>query len=329
VQSNGALAADLGLNGSTLTLDPGHAAFQGLAEGAERVIDVTYDVVDQLGAAVRQSARIAVTGVNDAAVIGGVAEGLVIEDFALSASGQLTVSDLDAGEAAFLVEDVQGSYGTLSLATDGIWSYDLTANAAMQVQALDVGESLLDTMSVQTLDGTNSEIAITINGTGEASTDAKTEIFVGTVQADIFQIAAKQSLVYSGAGADQVIGGTGRDNVYGGAGNDRIEGGAKADVLSGDAGDDILRGGKGKDLLFGGEGTDCFILESKSGTDTIADFEIGLDKIVLDGIAYENLKSKSGADYVEFQANANKMRLIDVTRVDLTENHFVDTSLIL
>ncbi|MFP4009822.1 MAG: hypothetical protein ACLFV6_17760, partial [Spirulinaceae cyanobacterium] len=70
---------------------------------------------------------------------------------------------------------------------------------------------------------------------------------------------------------------SGNDILYGDAGDDRIWG---------DDGDDILRGGLGNDILTGddfsgGQGRDTFVLASGEGTDTIVDFELGIDFIGL------------------------------------------------
>ena len=56
-----------------------------------------------------------------------------------------------------------GSYGTASINAAGDWSYTLDdANPA--VDALNVGDSLIDTITVQTVDGTTQDITITISG---------------------------------------------------------------------------------------------------------------------------------------------------------------------
>jgi uncharacterized protein len=61
-----------------------------------------------------------------------------------------------------------------------------------------------------------------------------------------------------------------------------IKGTAGADVLQGSAGDDIVVGGAGRDLLTGGAGRDQFVYNSVlDGGDTITDFQVGLDVIVL------------------------------------------------
>ena len=54
-------------------------------------------------------------------------------------------------------------------------------------------------------------------------------------------------------------------------------------LLAGGAGDDLLQGGQGNDLLVGGAGADRFAFSGLNGTDTIADFQHGLDTIAISG----------------------------------------------
>ncbi|RVT81906.1 hypothetical protein EOD73_17490, partial [Inhella crocodyli] len=69
---------------------------------------------------------ISVSAVNDPAVIGGVASGATVEDTTTSASGQLTVTDPDAGEAVFVPQtNVAGAHGTFSVNAAGLWTYTL------------------------------------------------------------------------------------------------------------------------------------------------------------------------------------------------------------
>jgi glycerophosphoryl diester phosphodiesterase len=96
-------------------------------------------------------------------------------------------------------------------------------------------------------------------------------------------------------GNDTIDGGNGNDDIGGKSGDDSLFGGDGDDNLWGDDGDDILRGGLGNDRLTGddfsgGSGSDTFILATGEGTDTIVDFEIGVDFIGLaDGLTFADL----------------------------------------
>ena len=74
--------------------------------------------------------------------------------------------------------------------------------------------------------------------------------------------------------------GTGNnDTLRGGNGNDLIWGGAGADRLEGGSGNDILVDGGGSDQLWGGGARDIFVLTQDGQTDTIRDFQPGMDVI--------------------------------------------------
>jgi Ca2+-binding RTX toxin-like protein len=53
------------------------------------------------------------------------------------------------------------------------------------------------------------------------------------------------------------------------------------DILTGGNGNDFLSGDLGEDTLTGAGGSDRFLLRSVSGTNTITDFEDGVDALVL------------------------------------------------
>ncbi len=86
-----------------------------------------------------------------------------------------------------------------------------------------------------------------------------------------------------GSGNDLLFGNEGQDTVNGDAGNDTVYGGKDEDSLLGGAGDDFLFGDEGNDTLIGGTGSDRFILGLDLDSDTILDFQDGLDSIGLIG----------------------------------------------
>lgn len=112
-----------------------------------------------------------VTGSNDKAVFKGTVAGSVTEDVATPAIGKLTVTDRDKNADVTLSVSQDGVYGSLTLDTKGNWSYALD-NTNVDVQALDKGETLTDTITIASADASEQKIAITINGTADiAPTD--------------------------------------------------------------------------------------------------------------------------------------------------------------
>lgn len=106
--------------------------------------------------------------------------------------------------------------------------------------------------------------------------------------------------LYGGAGQDEIFGGTGDDGLFGRSGNDVIYGDDGRDRLGGGGGDDSLFGGSdrdvlvghaGNDTLSGGAGADRFVFRDDAGvwTDTISDFQHGVDAIRFENSVVESL----------------------------------------
>ncbi|WP_168878864.1 S-layer family protein [Rhizobium sp. P28RR-XV] len=130
----------------------------------------TVQVSDGQGAVTTQTVVVTVNGTNDAAALSGSATGSVTEDGQLTASGALTVADVDNGENHFQTPtSLSGTYGTFTFnATTGVWGYALN-NAASNVQALIGGQTAVDKLTVTSADGTASQdIVVTVHGTNEA-----------------------------------------------------------------------------------------------------------------------------------------------------------------
>jgi len=110
--------------------------------------------------------------INQPALISGTDRGSVIEDIdpdydnLLEVSGKLNISDADAGEAAFIVNTINGSYGNLLITAAGNWYYAADNNQSV-IQSLSTGETLTDILVVSSIDGTTHSIQITIYGINE------------------------------------------------------------------------------------------------------------------------------------------------------------------
>ena len=133
-----------------------------------------------------QSFTIVVSNTNDAALIGGVDTGSVQEDIAvvtdtISTTGTLTITDVDTGEASFIANTIAGTYGTVDILADGSWTYTAD-NTQAAIQSLDLSESITDTITVVSFDGTTHDVVITINGSDDASVISG--VSTGTVSED-------------------------------------------------------------------------------------------------------------------------------------------------
>ena len=151
----------------TYTLDNSKAATQALKAG-QQVFD-TLTVASADGSATKPI-TVTITGTNDVAVISGPATGELTEDSTTTvASGTLTVTDVDTGEAAFATPTtLAGTYGNFTFNTaTGEWTYTLD-NTKAATNALNTGDTVFDTVTVKSTDGTGSqEIKVTIRGANE------------------------------------------------------------------------------------------------------------------------------------------------------------------
>ncbi|MEG4491629.1 beta strand repeat-containing protein, partial [Microcoleus sp. D3_18_C4] len=101
----------------------------------------------------------------------------------------------------------------------------------------------------------------------------------------------QQDCINGGEGDDLLYGNEGQDTINGDAGSDTLIGGKDNDLLNGGAGDDWLFGDLGEDTLIGGIGSAQFVLNGEGGTDTVINFEVGVDKFVLtDGLSFQQLQ---------------------------------------
>ena len=123
---------------------------------------------------------VTLTGVNDAAVISGTSSGAVIEAGGVSnatvgtsaATGTLTDTDVDNPANSFIAVTTAaastGGFGTYTMTAGGVWTYTLN-NTNATVQALNVGQSLTDTFTVTSADGTKQQLTVTIHGANDAA----------------------------------------------------------------------------------------------------------------------------------------------------------------
>ncbi|TYK64133.1 VCBS domain-containing protein, partial [Colwellia echini] len=147
------------------SLDDSNAAVQALPDGETLTDTITFTSDD----GTTETQTITITGSNDAADITVTAsDTLVTEDDASNntATGTVSVSDIDTGEGTLVSSTA--SYGTVVVDGTGVWEYSLDdSNAA--VQALPDGETLTDTITFTSDDGTTETQTITITGSNDAA----------------------------------------------------------------------------------------------------------------------------------------------------------------
>jgi hypothetical protein len=141
---------------------------------------------------------------------------------------------------------------------------------------------------IDSADGTDTTITITIHGADETPVDQDfddsiggstvttpdpdlvlatagdddisglngNDIMYGGAGNDTFNGNQLEDVLYGGSGNDRLDGDTGNDQLYGASGDDRIDGSEGVDHLYGGSGNDTLDGGNENDFIFGGAGND-------------------------------------------------------------------------
>ncbi|WP_047395832.1 VCBS domain-containing protein, partial [Chitinibacter sp. ZOR0017] len=140
------------------SFDPSNTAYQHLAAGQTQTLTIPITVTDSAGASSTQNLTITLTGSNDGASIAGTTTGIASEDSSQLTTGQLTITDVDDGEAHFVAQTgTAGSYGSFSLDENGQWRYQLD-NSKPEVQALKTGDSVTEHFTVTSADGTTQQV---------------------------------------------------------------------------------------------------------------------------------------------------------------------------
>lgn len=155
-------------------LDNEADAVQELIDGDVRVDSFVVGLADGGSTVI----EIRVEGRDDRARITGDIGATVVEDSGLNgarplASGWLHVRDPDAGQALFRTTLKQGpQHGDFAQAERGYWQYHLN-DQSEAVQRLAKGQTLTDTVIVETVDGTTQTVTITIKGVDEFSAEGR------------------------------------------------------------------------------------------------------------------------------------------------------------
>ena len=210
--SYGAFSFNAATGAWSYALDNARAATQALKAG--QVVHETLSIASVDGTA-SALIDVAVSGVNDAASIGGTATGAVTEDSAAPASGTLSIADADAGEAMFATPaSLAGSYGAFSFnAATGAWSYALN-NALSATQALTAGQVVHDTLVVTSFDGSaNRTLDVSITGVNDVASIGGTA--TGAVGESASSVSASVSVSDADTGQSSFAAPSGTAGTYG------------------------------------------------------------------------------------------------------------------
>ena len=117
----------------------------------------------------------------------------------LYANGKLNINDPDVDESSFKTTFIAGKLGTLQVVSNGYWSY-IGHNERLDIQALKGNESLTETFTIGTVDGTPHNITITIQGKNSLDRDVlnpkrlnKVDSQIPTTENNLPEIPATQN----------------------------------------------------------------------------------------------------------------------------------------
>jgi 5'/3'-nucleotidase SurE len=188
------------------------------------------------------------------------------------------------------------------------------------------------TAEAETLEGTDADDLFNAGGGNDTVAGGfGNDLIYGSFGDDILRGDDNSRSPGGTLGGDDIIyGNAGDDRIGGKGGNDQLFGGSENDQLWGDDGDDILSGGLGNDTLTGdnfsgSQGSDIFVLGIGEGTDTIVDFEVGIDLIQLIGdLSFSQLSfSQQGGNTVISFEDETLALLENITPSNLNEASFI------
>ena len=176
---------------------------------ANQTITLTYviTVTDNVGGTAQQPVTITIVGTNDVPTIGGDMSGTVTEDGlsdfnaattdTVTATGTLTISDVDTGQSTFQSASGNTTHGTYTVSTTGMWSYTVGTSSGV-VQALAVGQSTTDTFTVLAADGTPTNVTVTINGTNDGVTVVSSGTSASAAYTELAETSTNSTVVNLG-----------------------------------------------------------------------------------------------------------------------------------
>ncbi|MFN5049186.1 VCBS domain-containing protein [Roseateles sp.] len=288
------------------SFDPSDAAYQHLAAGQTQTLTIPITVSDSAGASGTQNLTITLTGSNDGAIIGGVSAGSTREDSTQLTTGQLTVADVDDGEAHFIAQTSSaGQYGHFSLDENGQWSYQLD-NSRPEVQALKSGDGVTDSFTVTSADGTSQHVSITITGKDDGAVIAGTD--TGSVtedQAATLSTSGQLTITDPDAGQASFAAQT---NVAGSYGQFSIDAAGHWTYTADNSHANIQA------LTDGQKVTDSFTVMSADGTsETVTVTLTGTnDAAVISGFDHETITEDTNVEHGTKLATAGKLDVADV-----------------
>ncbi|RUS60815.1 tandem-95 repeat protein, partial [Pseudorhodobacter sp. E13] len=165
-----ALIGDAATTGTaTWEFDSGSEAFNFLPLNETLTLTYAVEVQDGNGGTASIPVTITIAGTNDGATIAGNTGGSGTEDSGTPITGTATATDVDNPDNLFVaVTSGAATYGTFTVGANGDWAYTIN-DTHPDVDALNVGDSLSDSFTITSVDGTTATVNVTIDGANDAA----------------------------------------------------------------------------------------------------------------------------------------------------------------
>ena len=206
-----AIAETIGTDFEAFNITPeGQLSFTSLPDyETKSSYQLAVTTMDEGNKAYAEVITISVLDAEEPTVIGGQTTGSIIEDSAtsLNVSGTLTVDDPDTDDMDALIVQIgtpgSAGIGTFNVTAEGEWTYTAD-NSQSAVQSLLEGESVSDSFTVESHDGVNQIVTVTITGTGDVA--VITGSFVTNLTEDSASVLTADSVLnITDADKDQAV----------------------------------------------------------------------------------------------------------------------------
>ena len=219
-----------------------------------------------------------------------------------------------AGNDTFVYANGGGN-DTITDYTEGLDTLQISSGMISQTELANNNKDLVFTVGTGTVTlGNAASKTISLKDSRGSYTVSNTAItldadFAGEIDANVY---LSTITTIDGRNAESIVNITGnaQDNViYAGKSGGTIDGGAGNDTLYGGAGDDTLNGGSGRDRFW--------FTEVSNGVNTINDYQVGVDTIVLNDGVVISQSTVSGTDVVLTLSTGGTINIVGATGKDI------------
>ena len=182
-----------------------------------------------------------------------------------------------------------------NLTLTGTGNINGTGNLFVNILTGNSGANRLDgSGGADTMNGGLGNDTYVVDNAGDVVIESSPTGGIDTVESSVTFVLGPtlENLTLTGANPINGTGNASANVLIGNSVVNVLSGGGDADSLQGGGGNDILLGGTGIDTLEGGSGVDRFTFQdalTAANADHIVDFEVGVDKIVLENAVFTAL----------------------------------------